>query len=46
VPDIFLDLGAKEYISVIFIGTEEYKKTEVYTLFSCSDRLDIRASTM
>jgi hypothetical protein len=40
--DIFLGICIKEYILVIFISTEEYNKTEEYTLLSCSDRLDIR----
>jgi hypothetical protein len=36
VPGIFLDFGTEEYSSVIFLGIEEYDKTKVDTLFSCS----------
>jgi hypothetical protein len=37
VPGIFLGFGTEEYSSVIFLGTEEYNKTEECTLFSYSD---------
>jgi hypothetical protein len=30
----FISLGTEEYICVIFLGTEEFKKTEEYFLFS------------
>jgi hypothetical protein len=33
---IFVGLGTEEYISVIFLGIEEFKKTEECLLFSCS----------
>jgi hypothetical protein len=36
VSGIFLGFGTEEYSSVIFLGTEEYKKPEEDTLFSCS----------
>jgi hypothetical protein len=32
----FVGLGTEEYICVIFLGTEEFKKTEEYFLFSGS----------
>jgi hypothetical protein len=34
---IFLTAGTKEYILVIFLGTEEYKVTEECTIFSYSE---------
>jgi hypothetical protein len=34
VTGTFLSFGTEEYISVIFLGTEEYKKIEEDTLFS------------
>jgi hypothetical protein len=37
VTSIFLSSGTKEYITVILLGTEEYKSTDEFTLFSCSD---------
>jgi hypothetical protein len=37
VISIFLSSGAEEYITVIFLGTEEYKSTDEFTLFSCSE---------
>jgi hypothetical protein len=40
VPNSFINFGTKEYSSVIFLGTEEYKKTEEGTLFSYSDPQD------
>jgi hypothetical protein len=36
VAGTFLDFGTEEYSRVIFLGTEKYKITEKYTLFSCS----------
>jgi hypothetical protein len=33
----FLGFGTEEYSSVIFLGTDEYNKTEGHTLFSCSE---------
>jgi hypothetical protein len=33
----FLGFGTEEYSSVIFLGTDEYNKTEEHTLFSCSE---------
>jgi hypothetical protein len=38
VTDTFLGFGTEDYISVILLGTEEYKKTKEGTLFSCSVR--------
>jgi hypothetical protein len=35
-PGIFLDFGTEEYSSIIFLVTEEHKKTKEDTLFSCS----------
>jgi hypothetical protein len=37
VTSIFLSSGTKEYIAFILLGTEEYKSTDEFTLFSCSD---------
>jgi hypothetical protein len=36
VEAIFLGSYTEVYITVIFLGTEEYKITEECTLFSCS----------
>jgi hypothetical protein len=33
---IFLGSFTEEYITFIFLGTEEYKITEEWTMFSCS----------
>jgi hypothetical protein len=33
---IFLCSGTEEYITVIFLNTEEFKSTDDCTLFSCS----------
>jgi hypothetical protein len=37
VTSIFLSSGTEEYITVILLGTEKYKSTDEFTLFSCSD---------
>jgi hypothetical protein len=37
VEDIFLGTGTEEYMTVTFLGTEEYKRIEEYTTLSCSD---------
>jgi hypothetical protein len=37
VETIFLSSGTEEYITVIFLGTEEYKSTDECTIFSYSD---------
>jgi hypothetical protein len=34
-----MGLGTEEYICVIFLGTEEFKNTEEYSLVSCSDTI-------
>jgi hypothetical protein len=34
VETIFLDFSTEKYSSIIFFGTEEYNKTEKYSLFS------------
>jgi hypothetical protein len=39
VAAIFLGSGTVEYITVIFLGTEEYKTTEECTLLFCSETL-------
>jgi elongation factor P hydroxylase len=36
VNDIFLDVGTKEYNTIIFLGTDEYIYTKEDTIFSCS----------
>jgi hypothetical protein len=48
VDAIFLSSGTEEYITVIFLGTEEYKSTEECTLFSCSvySKLDLYHTTL
>jgi hypothetical protein len=37
VPSTFLDFGTKEFSSVIFLGTKEYKISEEDILFSSSE---------
>jgi hypothetical protein len=37
VAAIFLGFGTEEYITVIFLHTEEYKSIEECTPFSCSE---------